>query len=70
MTEYVQAWEIKGDKFSGYVYNQAIALDKNALNANGSMQSVTNVRHDDGSKEYLHGTIAEQVKHYRKGSAL
>jgi hypothetical protein len=67
MSEYVQAWEINGPEFSGYVYDQRIALDKwTAAGPGAEMRSVTIVRHADGSREYLPGTVAAEVKRYRE----
>ncbi|MFJ3084350.1 hypothetical protein ACIPJG_31980 [Streptomyces halstedii] len=67
MAKYIQAWEIKSPEFSGYVYDQAIALSKWSLCIEKStMESVTIVRHEDGSREYLNGTIASEVQAYRE----
>jgi hypothetical protein len=68
MTEYVQAWEIIGPEFSGYVYSQEIALfEYGHANGEATMESVTIVRHEDGSREYLKGAIASEVQAYREG---
>lgn len=64
---YVQAWLCEGPRFNGYVYTQAIALAKFADGCD--IQSVTIVRHDSGSREYLRGTIASAVAAYREGQA-
>ena len=61
---YVQAWECTGAPFNGYVYTQGIALDK--LAAGCDIVSVTIVRHTDGSREYLRGTIASAVRELRE----
>jgi hypothetical protein len=63
-TQYVQAWECTGPLFSGYVYDQAIALDKMALGCD--IESVTIVRHPNGAREYLRGTVASYVQKYRE----
>jgi hypothetical protein len=68
VSEYVQAWEITGSAFSGYVYDQGIAIDKwNAAGLGAELRAVTVVRHDDGSREYLPGTLAAEVKRHREG---
>ncbi len=64
MTQYVQAWKCEGDKFSGYVYNQAIAIDKMALGCNVTAETI--VRHDNGDREYLPGCIAAAVQQHRE----
>jgi hypothetical protein len=67
MTEYVQAWLCQGGAFNGYVYSQAIALDKMALGCD--VESVTIVRHGNGAREYLRGTVASYVKAYREAQS-
>lgn len=62
---YVQAWECTGEAFSGIVYTQGIALDK--MGEGCDIASLTIVRHDDGSREYLPGTIATAVAAHREG---
>lgn len=62
---YVQAWECKSaNGFSGCVYSQEIALDK--MGEGCDIESVTIVRHDDGTREFLPGTIASYVYAYRE----
>lgn len=64
--EYVQAWEIKGPHFNGYVYRQDIALRKwSDAGPDAHMQILTIVRHPNGDREYLPGTIATQVAAHR-----
>lgn len=62
---YVQAWECVGDAFSGIVYAQSIALDK--LAAGCDIESLTIVRHANGRREMLRGTVADRVYAYREG---
>ena len=62
---YVQAWSVTGP-WSGTVYAQAIALDK--LGDGCDIESLTIVRHDDGSREYLPGTVAANVHAHREGN--
>jgi hypothetical protein len=64
MPEYVQAWVCSGP-WSGIVYDQMIALDK--LSQGCDIQSVTIVRHEDGTREHLPGTVAAEVRHHREG---
>lgn len=66
MAEYVQAWEIKSSTFSGIVYDQNIAMNKWADTDDAEMYSMTIVRHDDGSREYLRRTVADEVQKYRE----
>jgi hypothetical protein len=61
---YVQAWECTGGPFSGYVYDQDIAIDKMALGCN--IMAVTIIRYDDGAREFLKGTLAAYVKAERE----
>ena len=70
MAQYVQAWEITGPKFSGYVYRQDLALSKLREAGKGAeMRTTTIVRHDNGDREYLPGTVAAEVQRYREGNA-
>lgn len=58
MEQRVTAWEIKSPEFSGYVYDQAIALRKwGESKGEATMEVVTIVRHQDGSRSYLKGVI-------------
>lgn len=61
---YVQAWEVTGP-WSGTVYAQSIAIEM--MSEGCDVQSTTIVRHDDGSREYLPGTVASHVYRYRYG---
>jgi hypothetical protein len=65
---YVQAWLCEGEAFSGYVYDQGIALDKMAIGCD--ITSVTIVRHNNGDREYLKGTIAAEVYRYREAKTV
>jgi hypothetical protein len=59
MTTRIQAWEIKSPEFSGYVYDQAIALRKwGESKGPATMEILTIVRYEDGSREYLKGVMA------------
>lgn len=62
--EYVQAWECTGPTFSGYVYAQAIALDKLAQGCD--IISVTFVRYPDGRREVIKGAVARMVQAERE----
>lgn len=67
MPKYVQVWDVNGPEWSGRVYDQSIALDKlNIAGKGATMEILTIVRHDDGSREYLPGTIASAVQAYRE----
>lgn len=68
MIKYVQSWVIEGPEWSGIVYAQDIAVTKfNEAGHGASMYSQTIVRHPDGSREYLPGTIAASVQAFREG---
>ena len=55
----IQAWEIKSPEFSGYVYDQQIALRKwGESKGEATMEILTIVRHENGSREYLKGVLA------------
>ena len=64
MPRYVQAWQINGGP---YIYDQKLAVSKLSEAPDGAeMKSVTIVRHENGGREYLPGTIASEVQKYRE----
>lgn len=63
-TEYVQAWEWSAPgRPGGYAYTPQAALDR--VRDGYDVQAVTIVRHADGSREYLRGTLAHEVRRFR-----
>ena len=67
MPKYIQAWEFSGPEFSGFVYDQQVAIRKLGEQRTGAMIMTTIVRHENGTHEFLRGTIASKVKAYREG---
>lgn len=65
---YVQAWLCQGPTFSGYVYDTEIMLDMLAIGC--AVNSVTIVRHSNGEREYLPGTVASYVRNYRESKTV
>lgn len=64
MPKFIQAWEvIVPGGFSGYIYDQHLALDVWGNGGPGAtMDAVTIIRHEDGTRSYLKGCIAAEVK--------
>lgn len=61
---YIQAWIVTGP-WEGIVYSQDIALGK--LGEGCDIVSTTMVRHNDGRREQLPGTVAAAVFSFREG---
>lgn len=70
MPKYIQAWEFSGPEFNGFVYDQQVALRKLGEQRTGAMITITIVRHENGDREYLRGTIASEVEAYREGVSI
>lgn len=64
MPKFVQAWEVTTiSGFSGYVYDQHRALKMWGEGGPGAtMDAVTIIRHEDGTRSYFKGCMAAEVE--------
>jgi hypothetical protein len=61
--DFIQAWEVTyPDRPLDVIYDQHIALERWGNAPGAEMNALTIIRHEDGTRTYMKGAIAAEVK--------